>query len=104
MGGDLKQIKKIVVTRKGAVIKTYSGDDLTTNSFKIPLRLKQNRIAHIDVTVYFVKGRSIKARKVYETYCYFENYEDGKKSNRVNEMSAEEEYKNVVSKRLLKNE
>lgn len=104
MGADLKQIKKIVVKRKGSIIKTFSGDELTTNSFKIPLRLKQNRVAHIDVTVYFVKGRSIKARKVYETYCYFENYEGGKKSNRINDMSAEEEYENVVAKHLLKDE
>ena len=104
MGADLKQIKKIVVKRKGAIIKTFSGDELTTNSFKLPLRLKQNRIAHIEIWVYFVNGKRIKGRKVYETYCYFENYEGGKKSNRINDMTAEEEYKNVVSKRLLKNE
>lgn len=104
MGADLKQIKKIVVMRKGAVIKTFSGDELTMNSFKLPLRLKQNRVAHIEISVYFVNGKLIKGRKVYETYCYFENYEGGKKSNRINDMTAEEEYKNVVSKRLLKNE
>ncbi len=104
MGADLKQIKKIVVKRKGAIIKTFSGDELTTNSFKLPLRLKQNRIAHIEIWVYFVNGKRIKGRKVYETYCYFENYEGGKKSNRINDMTAEEEYKNVVSKHLLKNE
>jgi uncharacterized protein YecE (DUF72 family) len=50
------------------------------------------------------KGKKIKAKKIYETYCYFDNYEGGKKSNRVNDMSAEEEYKNVVAKHLLKNE
>lgn len=104
MGSDLKQIKKIVVKRKGAIIKTFSGDELTTNSFKLPIRLKQNRVAHIEISVYFVNGKLIKGRKVYETYCYFENYEGGKKSNRVNDMTAEEEYKNVVSKHLLKNE
>ena len=104
MGADLSQIKKIVIKRKGAVIKTFSGDELTVNSFKLPLRLKQNRIAHIEILVYFVNGKLIKGRKVYETYCYFENYEGGKKSNRINAMTAEEEYKNVVSKHLLKNE
>ena len=104
MGADLKQIKKIVVKRKGAIIKTFSGDELMTNSFKLPLRLKQNRIAHIEIWVYFVNGKRIKGRKDYETYCYFENYEGGKKSNRISDMTAEEEYKNVVSKRLLKNE
>ena len=104
MGADLSQIKKIIVKRKGVVIKTYSDDELTTNSFKLPIRLKQNRIAHIEIVVTFVNGKKIKAKKVYETYCYFENYEDGKKSNRINDMTAEEEYKNVVSKRLLKNE
>ncbi|SHK34585.1 FecR family protein [Fibrobacter sp. UWB12] len=104
MGADLKQIKKIVVKRKGVVIKTFSGDELTTNSFKLPLRLKQNRVAHIEISVYFVNGKRIKVRKVYETYCYFENYEGGKKSNRINDMTAEEEYKNVVSKHLLKDE
>ena len=104
MGADLSQIKKIVVKRKGAVIKTYSGDELTTNSFKLPIRLKQNRIARIEIIATFVKGKKIRAKKVYETYCYFENYEGGKKSNRINDMTAEEEYKNVVSKRLLKNE
>jgi len=104
MGADLSQIKRIIVKRKGSVIKTYSGDELTTNSFKLPIRLKQNRIAHIEIIATFVNGKKIKAKKVYETYCYFENYEDGKKSNRINDMTAEEEYKNVVSKRLLKNE
>ena len=104
MGADLKQIKKIVVKRKGSIIKTFSGDELTTNSFRLPLRLKQNRIAHIEIWVHFVNGKRIKGRKVYETYCYFENYEGGKKSNRINDMSAEEEYKNVVAKHLLKDE
>lgn len=104
MGSDLSQIKKIVVKRKGAIVKTYSDDELTTNSFKFPIRLKQNRIAHFEVEATFVNGKKIKARKVYETYCFFENYEDGKKSNRINDMTAEEEYKNVVSKHLLKNE
>jgi sRNA-binding regulator protein Hfq len=66
--------------------------------------LKQNRIARIEITAFFVNGKKIKAKKIYETYCYFDNYEGGKKSNRVNDMSAEEEYENVVSKRLLKNE
>ena len=103
-GADLKQIRKIVVKRKKSVIKTFSGDELLTNSFKVPLRLKQNRIARIEITAFLVNGKKIKARKVYETYCYFDNYEGGKKSNRVNDMSAEEEYKNVVSKHLLKNE
>ena len=104
MGAGLSQIKKITVKRKGAVIKTYSGDELMTNSFKLPIRLKQNRIAHFEITATFVNGKNIKARKVYETYCYFENYEGGKKSNRIYDMTAEEEYKNVVSKHLLKNE
>ena len=103
-GGDVKQIKKIIIKRKGAVVKTIKADEITTNSFKFPIRLKQNRIAHFEVEVTLVKGKSIKAKKVYETYCYFENYEDGKKSNRINDMTAEEEYKNVVSKHLLKNE
>jgi hypothetical protein len=103
-GADLKQIKKIVVKRKNAVIKTFSGDELLTNSFKVPLRLKQNRIARIEITAFLAKGKKIKAKKIYETYCYFDNYEGGKKSNRVNDMSAEEEYKNVVAKHLLKNE
>ena len=98
------QIRKIVVKRKKSVIKTFSGDELLTNSFKVPLRLKQNRIARIEITAFLVNGKKIKARKVYETYCYFDNYEGGKKSNRVNDMSAEEEYENVVSKHLLKNE
>lgn len=103
-GADLKQIKKIVVKRKKTVIKTFSGDELLTNSFKVPLRLKQNRIARIEITAFLAKGKKIKAKKIYETYCYFDNYEGGKKSNRVNDMSAEEEYKNVVAKHLLKNE
>ena len=103
-GADLKQIKKIVVKRKKSVIKTFSGDELLTNSFKVPLRLKQNRIARIEITAFLAKGKKIKAKKIYETYCYFDNYEGGKKSNRVNDMSAEEEYKNVVAKHLLKNE
>lgn len=103
-GADLKQIKKIVVKRKKAVIKTFSGDELLTNSFKVPLRLKQNRIARIEITAFLAKGKKITAKKIYETYCYFDNYEGGKKSNRVNDMSAEEEYKNVVAKHLLKNE
>lgn len=103
-GADLKQIKKIVVKRKTAVIKTFSGDELLTNSFKVPLRLKQNRIARIEITAFLAKGKKITAKKIYETYCYFDNYEGGKKSNRVNDMSAEEEYKNVVAKHLLKNE
>ena len=103
-GGDLKQIKKIVIKRKGAVVKTIKADEITTNSFKFPIRLKQNRIAHFEVAVTLAKGKTIKEKKVYETYCYFENYEDGKKSNRINDMTAEEEYKNVVSKHLLKNE
>ena len=104
MGADLKQVKKITIKRKGAVIKTFNGDDLTTNSFRLPIRLKQNRVAHFEVIVTFVDDQKIMAGKVYETYCYFENYEGGKKSNRVNDMSAEEEYKNVVSKHLLKDE
>ena len=104
LAADLKQIKKIIVKRKGTVIKTFSGNELMTNSFKLPIRLKQNRIAHFQVVVVLVNGKSVKAGKVYETYCYFDNYEGGKKSNRVNDMSAEEEYRNVVSKRLLKNE
>ena len=103
-GGDVKQIKKIVIKRKGAVVKTFKADEITTNSFKFPIRLKQNRIAHFEVAVTLAKGKPLKAKKVYETYCYFENYEDGKKSNRINDMTAEEEYKNVVSKHLLKNE
>lgn len=104
MGGDLSQIKTITLKRKGAVIKVFNGDELTENSFKIPIRLKQNRIAHFEVEVAFKKGKKIKAKKVYETYCYFDNYENGKKSNRVYDMTAEEEYKNVVSKKLLKDE
>ena len=104
MGADLSQIRKITVKRKGVIIKTFSGDELITNSFKLPIRLKQNRIAHIEIIATFVNGKKIKAKKVYETYCYFENYEGGKKSNRINDMTAEEEYKNVVSKRLLKDE
>ncbi len=104
LAADLTQIKKIIVKRKGSVIKTFSGNELMTNSFKLPIRLKQNRIAHFQVVVVLVNGKRVKAGKVYETYCYFDNYEGGKKSNRVNDMSAEEEYKNVVSKRLLKNE
>ena len=104
MGGDLSQIKTITLKRKGAVIKVFNGDELTENSFKIPIRLKQNRIAHFEVEVAFKKGKKIKAKKVYETYCYLDNYENGKKSNRVYDMTAEEEYKNVVSKHLLKNE
>ena len=104
MGSDLSQIKKIIVKRKGVVVKTFADDELMTNSFKLPIRLKQNRIAHFEIVATFVNGKKIKARKVYETYCFFENYEDGKKSNRINDMTAEEEYKNVVSKRLLKNE
>ena len=104
MGADLSQIRKITVKRKGVIIKTFSGDELITNSFKLPIRLKQNRIAHIEIIATFVNGKKIKAKKVYETYCYFENYEDGKKSNRINDMTAEEEYKNVVSKHLLKDE
>jgi len=103
-GGDLKQIKRIIIKRKGAVVKTFKADEITTNSFKFPIRLKQNRIAHFEVAVTLAKGKIIKAKKVFETYCYFENYEDGKKSNRINDMTAEEEYKNVVSKHLLKNE
>ena len=103
-GGDLKQIKRIIIKRKGAVVKTFKADEITTNSFKFPIRLKQNRIAHFEVAVTLAKGKTIKAKKVFETYCYFENYEDGKKSNRINDMTAEEEYKNVVSKHLLKNE
>ncbi len=103
-GGDLKQIKRIVIKRKGAVVKTIKADEITTNSFKFPIRLKQNRIAHFEVAVTLAKGKTIKAKKVFETYCYFENYEDGKKSNRINDMTAEEEYKSVVSKHLLKNE
>jgi hypothetical protein len=104
MGSDLSQIKKIIVKRKGVVVKTFADDELMTNSFKLPIRLKQNRIAHFEIVATFVNGKKIKAKKVYETYCFFENYEDGKKSNRINDMTAEEEYKNVVSKRLLKNE
>lgn len=104
MGDASKQIKKIVIKRKGAVVKVFKSEELTTNSFKFPIRLKQNRIAHFEVAVTLAKGKTIKAKKVYETYCYFENYEDGKKSNRINDMTAEEEYKNVVSKHLLKNE
>ena len=104
MGADLKQIKNITVKRKGQVIKVFSDEELTTNSFKLPIRLKQNRIAHFEIVMTLLNGKKIKARKVYETYCYFDNYEDGKKSNRINNMSAEEEYRNVVSKRLLKNE
>ncbi len=104
VGTDLKQIKHIVVKRKGKIIKKFVDDELTTNSFKLPIRLKQNRVAHFEVIVTFTNGKKIKARKVYETYCYFDNYEGGKKSNRINDMSAEEEYKNVVSKQLLKNE
>ncbi|OWV19973.1 iron dicitrate transport regulator FecR [Fibrobacter sp. UWB4] len=104
MGSGMSQIKNIVVKRKGAIVKTYSDDELTTNSFKLPIRLKQNRIAHFEIIATFVNGKKIKARKVYETYCFFENYEDGKKSNRINDMTAEEEYKNVVSKHLLKDE
>ena len=103
-GGDFKQIKRIVIKRKGAVVKTIPANEITTSSFKFPIRLKQNRIAHFEVAVTLAKGKTIKAKKVYETYCYFENYEDGKKSNRINDMTAEEEYKNVVSKHLLKNE
>ena len=103
-GGDLKQIKRIIIKRKGAVVKTFKADEITTNSFKFPIRLKQNRIAHFEVAVTLAKGKTIKAKKVFETYCYFENYEDGKKRNRINDMTAEEEYKNVVSKHLLKNE
>ena len=90
--------------RKGKIIKKFVDDELTTNSFKLPIRLKQNRVAHFEVIVTFTNGKKIKAKKVYETYCYFDNYEGGKKSNRINDMSAEEEYKNVVSKQLLKNE
>ena len=104
VGADLKQIKYISVKRKGKIIKRFSGDELTTNSFKLPIRLKQNRVAHFEVIVTFVNGKRIRAKKVYETYCYFDNYEDGKKSNRINDMSAEEEYKKVVSEKLLKNE
>ena len=104
MGADLSQIKTITVKRKGAIVKTFSEDELTTNSFRLPIRLKQNRVAHFEIVATFVNGKKIKAKKVYETYCYFENYEDGKKSNRINDMTAEEEYKNVVSKHLLKNE
>ena len=103
-GGGAKQIKKIIIKRKGAVVKTIKADEITTNSFKFPIRLKQNRIAHFEVAVTLAKGKTIKEKKVFETYCYFENYEDGKKSNRINDMTAEEEYKNVVSKHLLKDE
>lgn len=104
MGADLKQIKRLVIMRKGAVIKTYRGEDLTTNSFRFPIRLKQNRIAHFEVSVTLADGKTISAKKVYETYCFFDNYEGGKKSNRIYDMTAEEEYKNVVSKGLLVNE
>ena len=103
-GADLKQIKNITVKRKGKVIKVFSDDEITTNSFKLPIRLKQNRIAHFEIVARLSNGKKIKAKKVYETYCYFDNYEDGKKSNRIYDMSAEEEYKNVVQKQLLKNE
>lgn len=104
MGGDLSQIKTVTIKRKGAILKVFNGDELTENAFRIPIRLKQNRIAHFEVIVAFKNGKKIKAKKVYETYCYFDNYENGKKSNRVYDMSAEEEYKNVVSKKLLKDE
>ena len=104
VGADLKQITNITVKRKGKVIKVFNDDEITTNSFKLPIRLKQNRIAHFEIVARLSNGKKIKAKKVYETYCYFDNYEDGKKSNRIYDMSAEEEYKNVVQKQLLKDE
>ena len=97
MKSDLKQIKQITIKRKGSVIKTI-------NSFKLPIRLKQNRIAHFEVHVILTNDTHLTATKVFETYCYLDNYENGRKSNRIYDMSAEEEYKNVVSRHLLKNE
>lgn len=104
MKSDLKQIKQITIKRKGSVIKTINGNELTTNSFKLPIRLKQNRIAHFEVHVILTNDTHLTATKVFETYCYLDNYENGRKSNRIYDMSAEEEYKNVVSRHLLKNE
>lgn len=95
--GDLSEIKEIVVTRKGKVVKSFSGAELDGLEYAVPVTIGLNKIASFDVKIVLKNGKSMRRTKTYEVYCERGNHM-GKARNFIKYKTVEEEYEAVKSK------
>ena len=99
--GDLSEIKEIVVTRKGKVVKSFSGAELDGMEYAVPVTVGLNKIAKFDVKVVLKNGKSMHKTKTYEVYCLRGNHM-GNARNFIQYKTPEEEYE--AAKASLENE
>ncbi len=99
----LDQIAKIEVRRKGAVVETINGNELTSLDYEIPVSVDLNRIANFEVVVTAKDGKVYRARKTYEVYCLRRNHA-GNARNFVQYKTVEEEYEAIRQRGDLKEE
>ncbi len=98
---DLSEIKEIVVTRKGKVVKSFSGAELDGMEYAVPVTIGLNKIAKFDVKVVLKNGKSMRKTKTYEVYCVRGNHM-GNARNFIQYKTPEEEYE--AAKAGLENE
>ena len=98
---DLSEIKEIVVTRKGKVVKSFSGAELDGMEYAVPVTIGLNKIAKFDVKVVLKNGKSMRKTKTYEVYCLPGNHM-GNARNFIQYKTPEEEYE--AAKAGLENE
>lgn len=91
---DLSEIKQIVVTRKGQVVKSFSGADLDGLEYAVPVSIELNTIAKFDVKIVLKNGKSMHKAKTYEVYCLRGNHM-GKARNFIKYKTVEEEYEAI---------
>ena len=91
---DLSEIKQIVVTRKGQVVKSFSGAELDGLEYSVPVSIELNTIAKYDVKVVLKNGKSMHKAKTYEVYCLRGNHM-GKARNFIQYKTVEEEYEAI---------
>lgn len=98
---DLSEIKEIVVTRKGKVVKSFSGAELDGMEYAVPVTIGLNKIAKFDVKVVLKNGKSMRKTKTYEVYCVRGNHMNNAR-NFIQYKTPEEEYE--AAKADLENE
>lgn len=100
---DLSEIKSLRVLRKGAVVKNFGENDMTSLRYEVPVTVALNRIADFDVEVILKNNKVYRAHKTYEVYCLRGNHMN-KARNFVQYKTVEEEYEAIKQKGDLKKE
>lgn len=100
---DLSEIKSLRVLRKGAVVKNFGENDMTSLRYEVPVTVALNRIADFDVEVILKNNKVYRTHKTYEVYCLRGNHM-GKARNFVQYKTVEEEYEAIKQKGDLKKE